>query len=514
MNSKVLSRALTMIDTTFWAVALVAVLGWAFLSCGGHDQDDGPSSGAAAPREEYSTALTPDGRGIVRRPAPSTWKPVAIDALPVYNPANRNSFQVDLRRRNVGALDLQGRLADLLKADFDTATRWPARLPTGFDTALIMDLGRNPGLGIRALHKEGITGKGAGIAILDQSLLVDHVEYKDRLRLYEEIHCRDERASMHGAALASIAVGKSVGVAPGADLYFIGETSGTLGRAGFDYDFTHLARAINRILEINRRLPAAEKIRVIAIAQGWSSQRKGHAEATRAVEKAGREGVFVVSSSLLETSGQRFAFHGLGREPMADPEDPRSFGPGLWWTDAFYSAKYRTSPDIEPLLVPMDSRTTAGPGGPEDYAFYRQGGWSWSIPWIAGLYALACQARPDVTPELFWTTALATGDGFEFPPREKPLTQEEIEKRVPPAVEKVMARVQAGLKGRSEGVDPEKYLAEFYNYFTGKKVGRMSEAEFRAWETGLARERLSAIGKPVVLEKIVNPAKLIAALRK
>jgi hypothetical protein len=30
-------------------------------------------------------------------------------------------------------------------------------------------------------------------------------------------------------------------------------------------------------------------------------------------------------------------------------------------------------------------------------------------PFLAGLYALACQVRPDITPELFWKTAVATG---------------------------------------------------------------------------------------------------------
>jgi hypothetical protein len=57
----------------------------------------------------------------------------------------------------------------------------------------------------------------------------------------------------------------------------------------------------------------------------------------------------------------------------------------------------------------MDSRTTAAPTGRSDCAFYRQGGWSWVTPYLAGLYALACQVRPDVTPELFWEKALATG---------------------------------------------------------------------------------------------------------
>lgn len=27
------------------------------------------------------------------------------------------------------------------------------------------------------------------------------------------------------------------------------------------------------------------------------------------------------------------------------------------------------------------------------------------MPWIAGLYALACQVKPDVTPKVFWQTA-------------------------------------------------------------------------------------------------------------
>jgi len=68
----------------------------------------------------------------------------------------------------------------------------------------------------------------------------------------------------------------------------------------------------------------------------------------------------------------------------------------------------------ELLLIPMDSRCVASPTGNEVYVFYRQGGWSWSIPYIAGLYALACQVKPTVTPEEFWTTALKTGTTTEF----------------------------------------------------------------------------------------------------
>jgi hypothetical protein len=57
----------------------------------------------------------------------------------------------------------------------------------------------------------------------------------------------------------------------------------------------------------------------------------------------------------------------------------------------------------------MDSRTAASPTGNEDYAFMRAGGLSWTIPYAAGMYALAAQVRPDITPEVFWETALNTG---------------------------------------------------------------------------------------------------------
>jgi hypothetical protein len=57
----------------------------------------------------------------------------------------------------------------------------------------------------------------------------------------------------------------------------------------------------------------------------------------------------------------------------------------------------------------MDSRTTASPTGASDYVFYREGGWSWSIPYIAGAYALACQVDPKITPDRFYQTAMATG---------------------------------------------------------------------------------------------------------
>ena len=353
-----------------------------------------------------------------------------LESVPSYDPSVYTNTEVDLKGYDLNALDLAGRAEDLLHSDFDSSTRWPKALPDTFDPATIMELGKNPGLGLRDLHRQGITGKGISIAIIDQALLVDHVEYRDRLACYEELHCFSPRAQMHGPAVASIAVGKTVGVAPEATLYYIAETHlSSRGHGETIWEMSWLARAIDRVLEINRDLPEERRIRVISMSVGWDWLfQQGYLDVQRSVEKAKQENIFVVSSSLFETYG--FRFHGLGRHPLADPDTVASYRPGLWWADNFYKHMHtqnfkrkRLNPT---LMVPMDSRCIAAPTGERDYVFYRDGGWSWSIPYIAGLYVLACQVKPDITPDIFWETALETGDYTTFDHEGKRYTLENI----------------------------------------------------------------------------------------
>ena len=39
------------------------------------------------------------------------------------------------------------------------------------------------------------------------------------------------------------------------------------------------------------------------------------------------------------------------------------------------------------------------PAGGAEYAYFAGGGMSWAAPYVAGLYALACQVKPEVTFE-------------------------------------------------------------------------------------------------------------------
>lgn len=333
--------------------------------------------------------------------------PMKQEAFPTFDLKSANPFEMDLRNHNLSMLDLREKLADLLRAHFDSRTIWPPpeRMPPAFDSGTILELGKNPGLGVRKLHATGATGRRVGIAIIDQVLLTEHQEFADRLRLYEEINIKPGTPSqMHGPAVASIAVGKTLGVAPDADLYYIATWAGDFqGKDGLQFNFRYYAQAIQRVLQINRHLPQDRKIRVIAMAVGWTPDHQGHHQIAAACEQAKAAGILVLSSSVENVHG--FKFNGLGRAPMADPDAFDSYEPGMFWTDLLpndYLLKGR-------LMAPMDSRTTASPCGPDEYVFYRQAGWSWAIPYIAGVYALAAQADPAVTPNRFWDTAMKTG---------------------------------------------------------------------------------------------------------
>ncbi len=466
------------------------------------------TAGAWAEEEglSYETHLTKAGSGIafVREPADYTRFYPPLKTLPAYDPAQAgNPFQVDLRSRDLTALDLSGRLDDLRHANWDSKTKWPAKLPGGFDPARIMESAKNPGLGVRALHAKGITGKGVSIAIVDQPLLTTHVEYKDRIRLYEEIHAGPE-TSMHGPAVSSLAVGKTVGVAPDADLYYIGmhHIVGRDEKGEAKLDFSIVAQGIDRLLEINRSLPRERKIRVISMSLGWMPGMTGVDKLNEAIARATKEGVFVLSVSVELT--HKLSFAGLERDMLTDPEVPTSYrGSGM--------APYLDQPGAKPALwVPMYSRATASPTGPTDYAFYGPGGASWTIPYLAGLYALACQVKPEVTPEEFWRKAIETGDVVEVQTTRLPDPEARVAKEAASQADAALARS----KQAAQGKDVDVYLAELYTKRTGLRKDRMSEAEFRAWVIDLMTTWQLGDGKRHKLGNIANPARLMGALNK
>jgi hypothetical protein len=329
---------------------------------------------------------------------------------------------LDLRQCDLTDLELTNDSNELSKLVFDTATKWPDKLPKGFDPETIMETGKNPGLGIRNLHAKGITGKGVNIAIVDYALLLDHEEYCDQVKFYGDVNSSD-MMELHGPLVSSIAVGKTTGVAPNAGLYYVASNNVTTVDNKRVIDYTSYADAIYKVIRVNDSLPKDQKIRALSISADWCPDNKGYKEITEAIEKAKEDGIFVISCNLFETYG--FWTYSLAKDSNSDPDDPASHKPFEWnkWismvgnVDSFipyYEKAFRNTFDGKMLLVPIGSRTVASATGKSDYCFYSDGGWSTMEPYLAGLYAMACQVKPDVTPELFWKTALETGDNREI----------------------------------------------------------------------------------------------------
>jgi membrane protease YdiL (CAAX protease family) len=390
LSTVALVRPARKLGSTLPALAIRGVEGLflaAFLILAGHAQPFRSLSGCSFPT-------------ISRRPPPAEYHSGTETKLP---PVQRHNTR-DLRSRDLSELDLRNITPPASRSDFDNRTKWPTadRMPAGFDPARILELGKDPGLGVRQLHAQGITGRPVGIAIIDTVLLTGHEEYAANLEWYEEFDVGPgEAARMHAASVASIAVGRTVGVAPGARLFFIG-----VGDYPLPYvrSFSAFAGAVRRVIELNRGLPDDRKIRVLSMSTGWQPGYPGGDELDNAVEDAKAAGIFVISTVVERVYG--FKFDGLGRPELADPNRFESYEPAIFWAEQFYRGGWR---ERDLLLVPKDSRATASPTGTREYVFYRAGGLSWSIPYIAGAYALAAQVDPGITPQKFWNVAMLTG---------------------------------------------------------------------------------------------------------
>ncbi|MEA5077442.1 MAG: hypothetical protein VB013_02615, partial [Anaerolineaceae bacterium] len=102
---------------------------------------------------------------------------------------------------------------------YDGATNWPSSVVSLANQ--VLEEGKNPGLGVRDLHAQGITGKGVSVAIIDQPLGLNHPEYKGRIFVYKYFNPTDKKpqSDLHGPAVASLLVGTNTGTAPDAKLY-------------------------------------------------------------------------------------------------------------------------------------------------------------------------------------------------------------------------------------------------------------------------------------------------------
>ena len=268
----------------------------------------------------------------------------------------------------------------------------------------IMEEGKNPGLGVRALHKQGVTGKGVNVAIIDQPLSLEHPEYKGKIVSYKNL-CDEESgsSSMHGPAVTSLLVGNTIGVAPEANIYYVAAPSWT-------GDAAYQAEALKCIIEWNKDLADGEKIRVVSISAAPSGEEspfdKNNEMWDEAVKLAKQEGILVLDCTT--TYGKIGSCYYNGE----DREEPANYIAGF--------PRIQGNPPKDLILAPVGFRTTAETyeEGVYSYQYDAQGGNSWAIPYAAGTLALGWQINPNLTVEesmrLLEETAASNKEGYKI----------------------------------------------------------------------------------------------------
>ncbi len=272
--------------------------------------------------------------------------------------------------------------------------------------AQVMENGKNPGLGIRDIHKQGITGKGVNVAIIDQNLLLNHPEFAGKIAAYYDTGCEagEDEGSMHAPAVTSILVGNEIGVAPDAKVYFAAAPSWT-------GDSEFYAKALYWIIEENKKLPIGEKIRVVSVSAAPSGNgspfTKNLEMWDEAVLAAQNEGILVLDCRGDEKTG-------IIAPAFYDPKDPNNISK---CKSGFPTSNNGYIVPATEIGVPTSYRTVAEEytEGTPSYQYTGQGGLSWGLPYAAGVLALGWQIKPDLDKEqivkILFDTCSKSDDG-------------------------------------------------------------------------------------------------------
>ncbi|MFI3301422.1 MAG: LysM peptidoglycan-binding domain-containing protein [Candidatus Gastranaerophilales bacterium] len=280
------------------------------------------------------------------------------------------------------------------KMQFDDMTFTNGGYPDSFDPEKIMELGKDPAHNIRKIQEMGYTGEGVAVAIIDW-ILPRHENLGDvngedntQIRYTEMPNSKSSLEAMHGSSVASLLFGKETGVAPNANVVYCSASSNSIE----EQDADHIA-AFKHILEHNKNNPN-NPIRVVSMSAPVNTK-----ESEALVEQLNQSGTWVLSS------GEFFENFGYlqRNDPMGDPNDFEN-----------YSIAHEGSGNPDVLFINSGNRTVAESVDSTNYRHDSRASASWSIPVIAGLYTLACQADSSMTPERFVELARETAQEIEI----------------------------------------------------------------------------------------------------
>ena len=350
-----------------------------------------------------------NNNGIVRLNKPElTFDPINNTINPTFSD---NYFFFDYS--DVSDYDLSS--INPLYVRYTNYTKWPeeaSKLPKGFNPKEFLESRKNPGLGIRELHKAGIKGQGRSIAILAPFNLSNHMEYHNSLKGYEVVGPDIEKKGFRAIAngFVSSIIGKTCGVAPSAEAYYYAVNNENRTQV-------YYAIAIKKAIELHKKLKSEGKSGLDAIqiqaalTNPLFKNEEGYEDTLKAVEEAENLGIWVTCQYVFEENKilrRERVFCKLGGD-VENPDD---------YMLTQYSVLHRVPQTekylfINSLCFPAGARTVALDMKQNEYVLDEYGFEHCDGPfceaYATGLYLLAKSIKESITPYEFFELGLKTG---------------------------------------------------------------------------------------------------------
>lgn len=241
------------------------------------------------------------------------------------------------------------------------------------------------------MRPEGLelTGKSCVLGIVDQPLWQEHPCYEKRLVDVEMINnAKPWQFSMHGPAVVSIAAGEEIGVAPQCKIVYRGIET-WFGTRRKLINHAEALRSLKRYVEKGHRLDA------ISSSHSWRRHSSGAVQNNKLVAwfETNNIPVFLANDKMIDVCG-RYGFALCRRK--------------------------RRKVATNRICVPIDDRLLArwhsGDVTQNGTLYYlgRRGGYSWAVPFVAGLFMLAREVDPSHSRQAFDQALFVTARTVDY----------------------------------------------------------------------------------------------------
>ena len=282
--------------------------------------------------------------------------------------------------------DLSKLTPDFLRGlTFNTNTKWPKKdkMPAGFEPEKILVEAKSPMLNFRELHELGIDGRGVEIAYIDSAFEnPNHVELENANILYTNFA---EHQHFHGDCVMANLCGKTVGVAPNANVSYYAVNNGGSAQ-------TSNQQIIKSLQDIAQKIQNGTKIKAVGRSgpiyydRPYEGMEEDIETIKLLINQLDEEGCRVIDS---EVFGKTFQTGHYFYDD--DKTDVNNIKRASWLPDTA-DERYKTK-----VILPCGGKVVPDFKTNDGYKYEQIDCFSWTIPQAVGMYALCLQLNPDLT---------------------------------------------------------------------------------------------------------------------